>query len=261
MQDKEFDELFRSKLADFEVQPSKRVWDNVAAEVIIERPNRSAWPYISVAASILVLVTAGLFFIPQQKDGGKKEDQITKAENNKPAKEIIAAVKITKLPEPVKLPVQIAIVKTPKLQNVKAVAAGEVNADKSGLDSLKNNDVAGGQMIATAERPATSLKAVVPNVDTQLDLDPAMNNVQVVNKPLALTAQLPTAKTIAVAPVKKKRGIRSLGDLINVVVSTVDKRKDKIVEFSNTEDDESIISGINLGIIRVKREDAIAKNK
>jgi hypothetical protein len=69
MQDKEFDELFRSKLGDLEVAPSKSVWDNIAAEVVIGRENRSALPFISIAASVLVLVTAGVFFIPQIKTG------------------------------------------------------------------------------------------------------------------------------------------------------------------------------------------------
>jgi hypothetical protein len=76
-----------------------------------------------------------------------------------------------------------------------------------------------------------------------------------ITKPVALTAQLPQAdKAIAAAPVKKRR-IRSLGDLINVVVSKVDKRKDKIIEFSNTDDDEATITGVNLGIIKIKKQD------
>jgi hypothetical protein len=41
----------------------------------------------------------------------------------------------------------------------------------------------------------------------------------------------------------------------------VDKRKDKLIEFSSKDDDESLITGINLGIIKVKKEEVIATNK
>jgi hypothetical protein len=41
---------------------------------------------------------------------------------------------------------------------------------------------------------------------------------------------------------------------LNVVIAAVDKRKDKVIEFSNTDGDESSITGINLGIIKIKKE-------
>jgi hypothetical protein len=58
-----------------------------------------------------------------------------------------------------------------------------------------------------------------------------------------------------VAPVKK-RGIHSLGSLINTIVAKIDKREDKLIEFTDNEDDdsESTITGINLGIIKKKKQ-------
>ena len=65
-----------------------------------------------------------------------------------------------------------------------------------------------------------------------------------------LTAQSPRPKP---KPVKKHR-IRSLGDVLNVVIAAVDKREDKFIEFSNTDEDDATITGLNLGIIKVKKE-------
>ncbi len=60
-------------------------------------------------------------------------------------------------------------------------------------------------------------------------------------------------KTADNTPVKKHR-VRTFGDMLNVVIAAVDKRKDKVIEFSNTDGDESSITGINLGIIKIKKE-------
>ena len=54
--------------------------------------------------------------------------------------------------------------------------------------------------------------------------------------------------------VKRKR-IRSFGDVVNLVMAKVDKREDKLIQFTNSDDgDESNVTGINLGIINLKKE-------
>src|SRR5215217_1118500 len=63
MQDKEFDQLFNSKLKDFEVEPAPMVWDNIAAELDGKKESkRSLVPYLGVAASVIVLVAASVLF-------------------------------------------------------------------------------------------------------------------------------------------------------------------------------------------------------
>ena len=49
----------------------------------------------------------------------------------------------------------------------------------------------------------------------------------------------------------KNRKVRGVGGLVNFVISQVDKREDKLIEF--TESDEGTeVSGINLGLLKIK---------
>jgi hypothetical protein len=68
MQDKEFDDLFRSKLDGFEVKPSVGVWDNIALDLSAGKRKKILLPFLSIAASIIVLVSAGILFIPQKQN-------------------------------------------------------------------------------------------------------------------------------------------------------------------------------------------------
>ena len=262
MQDKEFDELFRSKLEDLEVEPSKGLWDNIAAEVVIDKKNRSALPFISIAASVLVLVTAGVFFIPKLK-----QDDV------KPAVAIGAkhadTPKINVIPAQIKnadtqtQPVQIAAVTVaPKVHRTRQ----SIKQQNSSLPAVKveeadNNPQQIAQATPTnAPQNDVMLAAVKPGIDAPAIASLQINDEVKVNPVATLAEQQVPAKTIAAAQPKKRR-IRSFGDLINVVVSKVDKRKDKLIEFSSKDDDESLITGINLGIIKVKKEEVIATNK
>src|ERR1700761_2002850 len=66
MQDKDFDKLFISKLDNFEMQPSAGVWEGIDRELSADKRRRILIPFLSVAASIVVLVTAGVLFIPKK---------------------------------------------------------------------------------------------------------------------------------------------------------------------------------------------------
>src|SRR5947209_8023399 len=66
MQDSEFDELFRSKLDNFETEPSNNVWQNINHELNAGRRKKILTPILSIAATVLVLIAAGVLFIPQK---------------------------------------------------------------------------------------------------------------------------------------------------------------------------------------------------
>src|ERR1700733_1140743 len=66
MQDNEFDELFRSRLNDFEVGPSHDVWKTISLELNAGSRRKTLMPILSIAATILVLIAAGILFIPQK---------------------------------------------------------------------------------------------------------------------------------------------------------------------------------------------------
>ena len=258
MQDKEFDELFRSKLDDFEIAPSAKVWQGINSELDGDKRKRLLVPFMSIAASIIVLVTAGLLFIPKK---GKVNTQ-------HPVTTIIAKIKTPVIPVP---PVNTtpAPVNTPKVTPDQQVAVNQVAQGhhikmKPSVAPLKaqQQDIEQEPLPAAEQPELTALpakqstsNAVVPGNETQIAVkQPVIDNADFISKPAIAAAQLPAAAKPDAAPVKKRHGIRSLGDLINVVVATVDKRKDKVIEFTNSDDDdESNITAVNLGVIKVKK--------
>ena len=251
MQDKEIDQLFRSEFEGFEIEPSPQVWGNITDKLNADKRKKVFFPYLSIAASILVVIAVGLYFIPQVKVRTKKPVQIVAAKNNNEPKVIIAPV--------------VPVKENDLRQSSEGAIASVTKANKvhKGSKIRRNNVTTPAEVIdkpieqiaAVIERNNEILKPTVPDIETPLSIKTQItDDMPLVTKPNVLIAQVPQAKVIAAAPTKKRR-ISSLGDLINVVVSKVDKRKDKIIEFTNTDDDESTISGLNLGLIKIKKQD------
>jgi hypothetical protein len=250
MQDKEIDQLFRSEFDDFKVEPSAAVWVGVASQ--LDKKKRSLKTYLSVAASLLVLLSAGLYFVSQTKDNTNAPVQVAVIKTEKSAK---AATPETVSPKIVQ----------PQIEKVTALNAGTASR-KQKTRRVKQQHVLPvtpllkveepEQQLAQASHKSTeSIKFTVPDKNTPIieKIDAPEDMPFKTNTLAAQSVTVP--KTMAVVAAKKHR-IRSLGDLINVVVSKVDKRKDKLIEFSSTKDeDESIVSGLNLGFIKIKKED------
>ena len=68
MQDKEFDHLFKSKLDGHETEPSPMVWNNIADELHGKNEKRRMMLYVSIAASIIILVSAALLLFNQTEE-------------------------------------------------------------------------------------------------------------------------------------------------------------------------------------------------
>lgn len=46
------------------------------------------------------------------------------------------------------------------------------------------------------------------------------------------------------------KGIRNVGDVVNLIVNKMDKRKDKLIQF-RTDDDDSSLASINIGPFKI----------
>lgn len=251
MQDKELDELFRAKLEDFREQPSARVWDTIAAEVVTSRHTRSLLPFISIAASVLVLVAAALFFLPGESETEHKKPQIAQVPNKTSPEAIVAPGKDEHLnvaTTPVKAEAN-------PMEHVVAKRAHDNVIETATKPDVVTDPVVAPQVAEVVLPKQETLVAAMP--ESPADLSPATAVAEDIEFKTQFRTNAPAAaqntRTLAAAPAKK-RGIHSIGDLINVVVSKVDKRKDKIIEFSNDEDDESTITGLNLGIVKIKKD-------
>jgi pectate lyase len=51
----------------------------------------------------------------------------------------------------------------------------------------------------------------------------------------------------------RKVKIKSVGDLVNFVVAKVDKREEKIIKVSKTDEGDNQITGINLGLFKFRK--------
>jgi hypothetical protein len=260
MQDKELDRLFQQKLDNLEIQPSAGVWQGISSELNADKRKRTLLPLMSAAAGIVLLITAGILFIPKQplKNNGQHHPitEITKThESVKPP----VAVKI----EPVVLPAptQNKVPVNPVIAPVNNIA--RVNKTKSNLtQSIQQPVVTAQPPVAAhadepllANAPAVDYHVVKTDApDTATRISPKLTIINSEKTQPVLIAQTPAQSGPATAKPVKKHRIRSLGDVFNVVIAAVDKRKDKVIEFSNTDEDDATITGLNLGFIKVKKE-------
>ncbi|GAC1308035.1 MAG: hypothetical protein NVSMB24_21030 [Mucilaginibacter sp.] len=254
MQDDQFDELFRSKLEGFEAEPSHGVWERIADHLGGEKSRISLFPFIGIAASILVLVVAGVLFIPQKVKVSSKNlahNTIANAQtkNVTPTK--------NKTDETLAVPKNRPYTHTEV--NKRSFHFNSKNITReTGSSETELNPVKAAEAVTLATLPQQHeiITPVVPDETTELTTKRSLSGTDTfVSKPALLSAQVPVVTTPDVVPGKQKRhAIHSFGDLVNVVVAKVDKRRDKFIEFSDADDDQSNVTGINLGVIKIKRE-------
>jgi len=259
MQDKEFDELFRSKLDALEIEPSATVWPAIAGKINAAKRRRTLTPYLSAAASVIILVAAGVFFIPgkvkvspistvsKRFSGvrGPLNSQSATVTNNdseeiditgKPGETGMAVTRVAKRPYR-------------DVSKKDPVKTSPSMPDRP--EPIKQNETLSAAFIAPKQE---AVKPTIPDAGTQLAIkQPITETTEFMTKPGIAPVQLPVYDKENAEPAKAKHKIHSLGGLINMVVAKIDKRKDKLIEFSENDDDGSNITGINLGIIKIKK--------
>lgn len=254
MHDKEMDGLFRSKLEGFEMEPSANVWPGIAAELDLPKKKNTMTPFLSVAASIIVLVGAGLLFIPKTEVVKHKRQAvavITKVQSSvNQVPSIKIAAQATARPLIVNHINDIAVD-----QHKKQAGTGTITTVDSAAKPAINVQPAQQQAIANAPQKQQPVKAVVPDNSTPLIAKQAPDQPQAYASQPQIAALPVIATQKDTVAVKARHGIHSFGDLVNVLVAKVDKRRDKVIEFSADDDGESHVTGINLGILKIKKRE------
>lgn len=258
--DKELDDLFSSKLNDLELEPNDMVWNNISDQINNNKTKKkSIVPVLRIAAGLIVVISIGLLLFNNEDPIIKKpvQNKVAKVETEqqKPAVEPTENVKSDKLM--LLLSAKNKVVKevrqnkisnkkrviilvpkiTPELKIVDEMLAANIQPEKKNDPNMT---------VLTAARTT-----IVPDVSTRF------NNQTDDEEIIAATVkpQNLRAKNSIVAVVAKRKGIRSIGDVVNLVMAKVDKRQDKLIEFSDSDDgEESNVTGINLGIISIKKE-------
>ena len=242
MSDKEFDKLFQQKFESLEVDPSAAVWKGIENELgNKKRGQRKHYFLWSAAASIVMIVTAAVWFAPQKEKVWlqKDKDTIAKAEKSKtfaPSADKPAEIRKPKIVT--KEPVLLA--NNPK--PTRRLADKESEVEK-----------------ATLQSPASRLEVSQQIIEEIPNAEAIGTEKVIAFSTVKMEDELPgTALVLAAdaegAPAelgRKGREVRSIGDLVNFVVGKVDKRQDKLIQFRDN-DEGSFITGVNLGIVKIK---------
>lgn len=255
MQDKEFDKLFNSRLDDFEAQPSAEVWQNINAELNHAKPKRSLAPYLSIAASIIILASVSVWWFnrtPQQAE--------------KPKVKLVKQLKSTKPHTDgltIEVPLTINKVKENKKAELIAVqrerlkSSPELNTRKS-VKQIKEEIIVKNTPLAQNEEPVLASATIQKTSALQPELhnNEIQQNTGLAGNPSTKVDETKPDVTAAIQEkpaVKKRAG--GLGGLINTIVAAVDKREDKLIEFTDDENDEGArLTAVNLGIFKIKKQ-------
>ena len=266
IQDKEFDQLFRDRFEGAETEPSANLWENIETQ-LGNKPKRVFPVYWIAAALCAAVVAVGLLFRQSEKPQG-----ITSVAQTAVSEHRSANGRITAKEKP--LAVIDPVVRV----------SGSLSADAARPSSERVKPASARKLLAytkvsAGESVSGKAAANVQASETKKDLT-AMQPLMLIAHPENRTVsvkqkkeQLPesgkdTPEELMLASAaaakdetaddhgtrEKHRGIRNIGDLVNYVVNKLDKREEKMLKFE-TNDDESSLIGINIGMIRFSRKD------
>jgi hypothetical protein len=244
IRDKDFDQLFKDAFADAEVAPSRDLWSDIESE-ITPKKKRIVPIYWLSAAAILLIATVGILLYQQQdtSSAGKQLASNT-IEKTKP---VVQAPVVKDAVTTIVAPVENITAVLP----VKSKAVSVVAKTKVKQDVVKPVEK---QPIVTApemQKQETMVAQVEdPKKDIKAQIDAAILEQPKVD--IVTAANLTTVKTDE--PVndneQSNKGIRNVGDVVNLIVNKMDKRKDKLIQF-RTDDDDSSLASINIGPFKI----------
>ena len=264
MQDREIDALFGAKLYDFEVEPSPTVWLAISAELDAGKRKQPFLPILSIAASVLALVAAGILFIPKKGVVNQKPDgqgTIVKA---------LSTPKTTPAVIVTSQPIMVTPKNSAKKDSGTTLAKESKQSNKFSEDTPNELNNPTGSATATFRqlpKPEEQISqvvnpkrqidipvAVVPDADIPLSVPSTMaDRLAGTSNPQVAAVQIPSADKKQIPVSKQKHKIHNLGDLLNLAIAKVDKRQDKIIEFTDDDDNGSMITAVNLGILKTKK--------
>lgn len=254
--DKNLDRLFQQRFEDIQIEPSKQVWEEISKKIDQKNRKKGAVSFLWVAAAsiILFLVTTIWFF--------KNDEQIL----NKSGQVIVnqSTEKTIYEPEPLE---QIGKSSQEKEKKINITSVATIN------NSTENN--ADNESLIRMENPIMEQEFNNPEIINTTTIASNQVNKQIVEQPKQVvkvpalysgdqsTLDLSRPDLTAIAEDNhrnsddhfesnvKNRKVRGVGGLVNFVISQVDKREDKLIEFKAS-DEGTELSGLNLGVLKIK---------
>jgi len=253
--DKELDKLFQQRFGDLEIEPSATVWEKITGTMDQKR-RKSAFPsFWMAAASIVVLISAGLlYFRPQEVirlQGSTEMAQNMEDNSSRP--------QLNEAPVSIEEPLNGIQKEDSDLPDYGLVNTSEA---KPGEYSLVQNTpvtepevkVPAAEPVVIAAEPVKKVNPVQPKKSVKVPnrFSGDQSTLDVTQPDMLAKADFSEEEINPdESEVRGQRKIRSIGSLVNFVIAKVDKREDKLIEFKDS-DEGSEVSGINLGLVKFK---------
>ena len=245
--DNEFDRLFKDRLGDAEMQPSANLWDSIAPQ-LAPKKKRHTGLYWSAAATVLIAVSAGLLFKPQEKIALHAPEVLQSAQssNTQPLNDTdnTDATSETIYANAERSEIVVAApVDAPVVSSMDVTAGVKENNDERVQPSEAENH----HIITNAvQEPSLAIAQTAP----ALVQEPSINEAEIDAEEVATTTAF---EEPASRPQESRTRIRNAGDLVNFVVEKLDKREQKFVEFRTDEDESSSLVAINIGPLKINQ--------
>jgi hypothetical protein len=257
--DKELDKLFQQRFEDLQVEPSKEVWEKISNTLDKKKPAKRTFSiFWMAAASIVVVLSAGLWFtrsdeklidqdspvIVQEKNKVIEQDAVSEGFNNDSEEESDPVL----ISKPLKNKVANDLPKAePTLVNEVVKVIPEIKAPEEPSGEVIASNVIKRPIIIQPKQP---VKVPTRYSGDQSSLDLSQPDLSRAELSASISDQDRNSTDDFNSNIKNRK-VRGVGGLVNFVISQVDKREDKLIEF--TESDEGTeVSGINLGLLKIK---------
>lgn len=230
MSDKTFDHIIQQKLEGLRVEPSKEVWSGITGK-LDNKPAKIKIPFMWLSAACVLLVTAISFWINTPANNSQNQGTASKT--------------TLQIPE-----AELPIIPEEKLQVAKETAPMKaVIKEKRQVPDPITKVSEEKSPVNDTEIKTIQPMAVIVGDGRQTEPDPVVQTAAAAAIPSE--TEDPEDETV----LRSKRKVKSLGDLINFVVAQVDGREDKIIEVSDKEREGIRITGINLGLLKIKNNE------
>jgi hypothetical protein len=275
--DKEFDDLFKSSFEDFEMEPSANSWDKITKE-LENKPAKKFPIFWSAAASVVIVLGFGIGLYNKPTDliklRPKSSDEYL-ANNPKDLKNNIQNVKVdavkTEIDEqPLNKEVKnqvsnetgLRIKESRIVKSTALIASQQNNVEEKNISSDATFvareivlDVTNLDEDLARVKPVKKIQSVAQQMLEDEALNSRINNSTPTRLALAQNNTYDRNLTDAGANTGRIPKIKSVGDLVNFVIAKVDKREEKIIKVSKTDEGDNEITGINLGLFKFSKSE------
>lgn len=228
MQDKDFDQLFKDRFEEAEIQPSSNLWSNIESE-LTPKKKRKFPVYWAAAAVVVIATTIGL--LSQKTESLKLQGNAAETTAQIEKVPVVPSRLNTVAEEPVVEPESTPLILAPKVKLENLVRKNSQLAVQPNLE-VKRQQVKVIDVVPEQKKEMVTLEKEIMIAKIDPPVVPEQSN------------------QIAETEVRERKGIRNVGDVINFVVDKLDKREKKIIQFKTDDDDNSSLIAVNIGILK-----------